>query len=72
MVLNLCLALHFFLVLMCVQEVVTHFMQYKLLYKMGHYFLDTQYVQEVLIQYPGSALGQTRGTNGPAETSFIF
>ena len=33
-------------VLLYVQEVVTHFIYYYfyLLYKMGHYFLDTQYI----------------------------
>ena len=28
------------------QEVVTHFLYIKLLYKMGHYFLDIQYVSK--------------------------
>ena len=29
--------------LLCVEEVVTHFMSSNLLYKMGHYFLDILY-----------------------------
>ena len=34
--------------ILCVQELVTHFLFSKLLYKMGHHFLDTQYISSTL------------------------